>query len=68
LIGFIFVGESEMNMLKRFLKDERGIETSEYAIMLVLIAIALITAVTVLKNAIANAFNDTADVINNRPS
>ena len=55
-----------IKMLKRFVKDERGIETSEYAIMLVLIAIALIVAVTTLKNAIAEAFNDTASVINNR--
>ena len=57
-----------MRMLKRFIKDERGIETSEYAIMLVLIAIALIVAVTILKNAIALAFEDTANVIGNRPS
>lgn len=53
-------------MIKRFIKDERGIETSEYAIMLVLIAIALIIAVTTLKNAIAAAFNETANVIDNR--
>jgi Flp pilus assembly pilin Flp len=57
-----------IKMLKGFVKDERGIETSEYAIMLVLIAIALIIAVTTLKNAIAEAFNDTAVVINNRPT
>jgi Flp pilus assembly pilin Flp len=59
------LGEREMNMLKRFFKDERGIETSEYAIMLVLIAIALIVAITYLRTAIANAFNATADTIDN---
>ena len=53
-----------MKMLKGFVKDERGIETSEYALMLVLIAIALITAIGYLKDAIANAFNDTANTIN----
>ncbi len=53
-----------MKMLKRFVKDERGIETSEYAIMLVLIAIALILAIQFLSGAIGNAFNNTGDVIN----
>jgi Flp pilus assembly pilin Flp len=60
------LGEREMKlmkMLKRFVKDERGIETSEYAIMLVLIAIALIVAIGYLRSAIANAFNDTASII-----
>lgn len=52
-----------MKMIKRFVKDERGIETSEYALMLVLIAIALIVAVVYLRGAIANRFNDTANVI-----
>ena len=49
-----------MRMLKRFIKDERGLEASEYALLLALIAIALIVAITVLKNAIANAFNGAA--------
>ena len=52
-----------MKMIKRFVKDERGIETSEYALMLVLIAIALIVAVVYLRGAIANRFSDTANVI-----
>ena len=52
-----------MKTLMRFIKDERGIETSEYAIMLVLIAIALIVAITFLRNAIANAFNATGQTI-----
>ena len=52
-----------MKMIKRFVKDERGIETSEYALMLVLIAIALIVAVVYLRGAIANRFNSTANVI-----
>ena len=57
-----------MKTLMRFIKDERGIETSEYAIMLVLIAIALIVAIGVLRGAIANAFQDAATTINNRPT
>ena len=46
-----------MKTLMRFIKDERGLETSEYAIMLVLIAIALIIAIGFLRDAIAGAFN-----------
>ena len=53
-----------MRMLKRFIKDERGLEASEYALLLALICIALIVAITVLKNAIANAFNGAAGNIN----
>jgi len=49
-----------MKMVKRFVKDERGIETSEYALMLVLIAIGLIVAIIVLRNAIENSFRATA--------
>ena len=52
-----------MKTLMRFIKDERGIETSEYAIMLVLIAVALIVAITILRGAIANAFTGAAATI-----
>jgi Flp pilus assembly pilin Flp len=59
------LGDFEMmRMLKRFIKDERGLEASEYALLLALICIALIVAITVLKNAIANAFNGAATNIN----
>ena len=57
-----------MKTLMRFIRDERGIETSEYAIMLVLIAIALIIAIGILRNAIGNAFRTAANTINQRPS
>jgi len=49
-----------MRMLKRFIKDERGLEASEYALLLALICIALIFAITTLKNAIAAAFQGAA--------
>jgi len=49
-----------MRMLKRFIKDERGLEASEYALLLALICIALITAIVILKNAIAGAFSKAA--------
>ena len=43
-------------MLKRFIKDERGLEGSEYALLLALIAIAIIAAITLLRDSIRNAF------------
>jgi len=52
-----------MEMLKRFIKDERGLEASEYALLLALIAIAIVVAVTALKDAIATKFQEAADII-----
>jgi len=52
------------NMLKRFIRDESGLELSEYAIMVALIVIILIVAINALSGAIAGAFNRTATVIN----
>ena len=52
-----------MEMLKRFIKDERGLEGSEYALLLALICIAIIAAISALASAIAGKFNQTAAVI-----
>ena len=56
-------GRCKMEMLKRFVKDERGLEASEYALLLALIAIAIVVAVTALKNAIEGKFIEAAGVI-----
>lgn len=50
-------------MLKRFMKDERGLEMSEYAVMLALIVIGLLLAVEGLTGAITDAFDRTVAVI-----
>jgi len=50
-------------LLERFIKDERGLETVEYAVMTALIVAALITAVGYIASAVTNQFNATADVI-----
>jgi Flp pilus assembly pilin Flp len=52
-----------MEMLKRFVKDERGLEGSEYALLLALIAIAIVTAVTALSTAISGRFDETTAII-----
>jgi len=45
-----------MNMLKRFIRDESGLELSEYAVMVGLIVIAVIVIVTTLGEHIAGIF------------
>ena len=52
-----------MRMLKKFVKDERGLEASEYALLLALIAIALVVAIAGLRAAIQGAFEDADEVI-----
>ena len=44
--------------------NERGVTTVEYAIMLVLVAIAVAASQPGIKNAIINTFNTTASVLN----
>lgn len=52
------LGERGMKTLKRFFKDERGLELSEYALLLALIAIAAVIAIKALSGAIVDAFDD----------
>lgn len=49
-----------MKMVKRFVKDERGLEASEYALLLALICIALVVTIILLRNAIKNSFTNAA--------
>jgi Flp pilus assembly pilin Flp len=52
-----------MKTIKRFVKDERGLEGSEYALLLALICLAILVAITALSGAIASAFNRVTSVI-----
>ena len=45
-----------LSAIRRFVKEEDGLAAAEYAILLTLIAVALITAVTAFRDAIATAF------------
>ena len=53
-----------MKKLIAFFKDEDGLETSEYAVMGALIVLALVVAVTAMRNAIGGAFNRISTTIN----
>ncbi len=52
-----------MEKIWNFLKDEDGLELSEYAVMGALIVIGLLIAVGVLTDAIDDAFRRIAGVI-----
>ncbi len=52
-----------MKRIWNFIKDERGLETSEYAVMGALIVIATIAAITLMRDAIAAAFTRIAGVV-----
>ncbi len=45
-------------LLYRLASDERGVTTAEYAVMLVLVAIAVATAAPNISGAITGVFSD----------
>ena len=52
-----------MHKIMNFIKDEDGVELSEYAIMGALIVIALVAAIVVLQESIIGAFERIAGEI-----
>ena len=52
-----------VNLVKSFTVDESGAVSSEYAVLLVLIAAALVTAVFILGGTIANSFGRIVTVL-----
>jgi pilus assembly protein Flp/PilA len=51
-------------MIKNFLRDETGLELSEYAVAAALIAVATVVAFTALGTAISAKINTLAATIN----
>jgi Flp pilus assembly pilin Flp len=49
---------------KKFAKDEKGLETVEYAVMTALIVAALVTAIGLLSTAISDRVTAVSGVIN----
>jgi pilus assembly protein Flp/PilA len=60
-VSLSFVGEE--SMLKRFLKDETGLELSEYAVAAALIALACVAAFQLLGTNISNVISNLAGKI-----
>ena len=51
----------DFKMFKRFLKDEKGLETVEWTIMAALIVLGIVLAVSSLKDEIAIVFGSLED-------
>lgn len=54
-----------MSIIRRFLRDERGLELPEYAVMTALIIAAVVGAIAALATAISGRFQTTADTVTN---
>jgi len=52
-----------MNTLKRFLQSEDGPTATEYAVMLSLVIVALITAITLFKDKVEGVFTTVGNAI-----
>jgi len=50
-------------MIKRFLRDESGLELSEYAVAAALIALAVVLAFTTLGTNISNKITSLANAV-----
>jgi len=52
-----------MKAIKKFMSNEEGLETVEYAVMTALIVATMVAAITALAGAVTGQFGDTQTVI-----
>ncbi len=52
-------------MIRNLWNDESGQDLAEYALLLALLAVVLVTAITGLREAIVTAFGRATSVLNN---
>lgn len=52
-----------LNAIRQFVKEEEGLAAAEYAILLTLIAVALITSVGLFRDGIIRAFTAATNVM-----
>ncbi len=57
-----------MNMLRRFLKEEEGLEPVEYALMLVLLALIAVAGAKTLGSAISSKFTEVGGTVTAEPA
>ena len=56
-------GGLEMEQVKRFIRDEQGLETVEYAVILGLIVVGTIAAITALRTKVISSFTTTTNTL-----
>lgn len=54
--------------IRAFLREDDGASMAEYAMLLGVITVALITVIALFKNEIANLFNTTSNTLGNAAS
>jgi pilus assembly protein Flp/PilA len=52
-----------MERIKNFFKDESGASAVEYGLLVALVAVAIITAVSLLGTNLTNTFNSAANTL-----
>ena len=52
------------NTTRRFLREDDGASLAEYALLLGVITVALITVITQFRDSISNIFNKTTNTLN----
>ena len=57
-----------MNSIMKFLRDEEGLTTVEYAIAGALVGLAVVVAFTQLGDAVATNINDLEAAVETRPA
>ena len=55
-------------VVRAFMRDESGASMAEYALLLGVITVALITVITLFRDQIANIFNITTNTLSNAAS
>lgn len=55
-----------IKFFRDFLNDESGASAAEYALILVVVGVAIVGAAGALSGAISDAMSDTASIINTR--
>ena len=53
--------------LKKFVNGESGASAAEYALILVVVGVAIVAAALTLSQSISDAMSDTAAIIDTRP-
>lgn len=52
-----------LNIIRQFVKEEKGASAAEYALLLALVALGMVTATTLLGTNIGTAITSAANVI-----